>query len=174
MENPQILKNNAILNRLSSLPEKLLKLHETENVCEFLLHDLCDADCFDLKRAAYFVDNPDFDCLKGIAGFDATEKFVQAPIWETPELFAEHMKKAPFNQRVRGINRHSMRKAHQADDETTGVIANLLGLRQPLYCSWEMKHDNHGLLIYEMQLSCAVPQEVVRKGACLLGFCPIY
>lgn len=174
MDSSILMKQQAVLDRISSLPEKLLQLHTTENICEFLLYDLCDAECFDLKRAAYFVDNPDFDCLKGVAGFDAQERFVQAPIWETPELFVQHMQQAQFNQKVRSISRHSMQKLKQSDQEIIGVMAPLLGLQNPFYCSWQMKHDNHGLLIYEAELSCPIPQEIIRKGACLLGFCPIY
>ena len=59
------------------------------------------------------------------------------------------MKKAPFNQKVRSIIRPSMRKTHKSDQETTALVADYLGLQKPSYCSWQMKHDNHGILMYE-------------------------
>ena len=101
MERSEMLKKHAILNHLSTLPQKLLSVHGTENVTEFVLHDLCSTHCFDLKKAAYLVDNPDFDCLKGVAGFSAEEAYPQDAIWETPELFIAHMKKSAFNNKVR-------------------------------------------------------------------------
>ena len=46
-----MLKKHAILNHLSTLPQKLLSVHGTENVTEFVLHDLCSAHCFDLTKS---------------------------------------------------------------------------------------------------------------------------
>ena len=62
-------RHYTILNTLSKLPRKMLSLKGQENVTEFVLHELCHKNCFNLDKAAYFVDNPDFDCLKGMAGF---------------------------------------------------------------------------------------------------------
>ena len=42
---------------------------------EFVLHDICNPNCFNLQKAAFLVDNPDFDCLKGVAGFSADEAY---------------------------------------------------------------------------------------------------
>lgn len=174
MERSEMIKKHGILNHLTSLPEKVLSLHGIENTTDFVLHDLCNHNCFDLQKAAYLVDNPDFDCLKGIAGFSASEAFCQDTIWETPELFTAYMQKAPFHQKVRSIMQPSMRRASKSDQETTKFVADYLGLVKPSYCSWQMKHDNHGILIYETQLSCPVSPDILRNGACLLGFCPIY
>jgi hypothetical protein len=174
MERTQGLKKNTILNHLTTLPQKVLALHGVENVTEFVLHDLCNHNCFDLQKAAYLVDNPDFNVLKGIAGFSAQETFSHDVIWETPELFMEHMKQAPFNQKVRTIWQPSMHKVGKSDQEVTQIVADYLGLVKPAYCSWQMKHDNHGILIYEEQLQCPVPSDLLKNGACLLGFCPIY
>lgn len=169
-----MLKKHAILNQLSSLPQKVLSLHGQENVSDFVLHELCNQNCFDLKKAAYLVDNPDFDCLKGVAGYSLEEAYTKNPVWETPELFMAHMAKAQFNQKVRTILKSSMARANKSDAETTKMIGDYLGLSKPVYCSWKMKHDNHGILIYEMPTSCTVSDDVLLNGACLLGFCPIY
>lgn len=173
MEHSEILKRNTILNKLSTLPQKVLSLHGKQNIAEFVLHDLCSPQCFDLQKAAYVVDNPDFDCLKGIAGFSADQAYTSNLIWETPELFAEHMQKAPFNQKVRSINHSSMRRASKSDQDTTALVAEFLGLSRPSFCSWQMKHDNQGLLIYEVNC-CPVSPDILLNGACMLGFCPIY
>lgn len=173
MERPDILKKHEILNRLSALPQKLLRLHGNENVSEFVLHELCNHNCFNITKAAYLVDNPDFDCIKGVAGFSATEAFNSDAIWDNPESFTEHMKKSQFNTKVRDFMKPSMRRASKTDENTCHMVADFVGITKPGYCSWDMKHDNHGILIYETQISSPISQEMLRNGACFLGFCPI-
>lgn len=169
-----MLKKHAILNQLSTLPQKLLSLHGTNNVTEFVLHELCNPHCFDLKKAAYLVDNPDFDCLKGVAGFASNEAYKDT-IWDKPEAFIAHMEKSNFNNKVRSILKPSMARARRTDAETTKVIGEYLGIHNPAFCSWTMKHDNHGILIYETEPnSCPIYSDILRNGACLLSFCPIY
>lgn len=173
MERPDILKKHEILHRLSGLPQKLLRLHGNENVSAFVLHELCDSQCFNITKAAYIVDNPDFDCIKGVAGFSATEAYNNQPIWDNPEAFNEHVKKSEFNNKVRDFEKPSMRKASKSDEQTCHMVAEYVGISKPGYCAWDMKHDNHGMLVYETQLSCPVSQEILTNGACFLGFCPI-
>jgi hypothetical protein len=174
MERSEMLKKHAILTLLSTIPQKVLSLHGTDNITEFVLHELCNRDCFDFKKAAYLVDNPDFDCLKGIAGFSADEAYSKNVIWETPELFSEHMQKASFNKKVRNILKPSMARAHKSDAETNKMIGEYLGFKKPVCCSWKIKHDNHGILIYEMPTSDTVSDDLIVNGASLLGFCPIH
>jgi hypothetical protein len=174
MEPSQRNKNNMILNRLIELPQKIVALHETQNVPEFLLHELCKAECFDLKKAAYLVDNPDFNCLKGVAGFCADQMYNDTIVWETPELFSAHMQKAPFNQQVRSILHPSKRKSGTSDLETTKILGDYLGMDHPAFCTWPMKHDNHGILIYQANPHVTVCKQMLVNGACLLSFCPIH
>lgn len=175
MENA--VRHYAMLSRLSSLPRKMLSLKGHENITEFVLHELCNKQCFDLSKAAYFVDNPDFDCLKGVAGFCAVEAYnPETNIWANPSAFSTHMQGSQFNQKVRTITHKSMRKDNKKDQEIVDRVARELNLQTPGYYSWDMKHDNHGLLIYERQCkegdSCDV--DSVLNGLSLLGFCPIF
>ncbi len=172
MKQAEMLKKQEILDHLIALPQKVLSLHGIDQTPAFVLHDLCSTGCFDLKKAAYLVDNPDFDCFKGITGFSKEESFDEI-IWETPELFIKHMEDSPFNQKVRTINEVSPRRAGKTDHESIVRMSNYLGLNQPLFCTWKMKHDNHGILLYEAQNGFDV-SDTLNKGACLLGFCPIY
>lgn len=170
-------RHYAVLHRLSSLPRKMLSLKNHENVTEFVLHELCNKNCFNLAKAAYFVDNPDFDCLKGLAGFCADEAYtLQENIWAHPSAFSTHMQGAPFNQHVRTIMHSSMRKNNKCDQDIVDWAAQELHLQQPGYYAWDMKHDNHGLLIYERQFkegdSCDI--DSMLNGLSLLGFCPIF
>lgn len=173
MERPDILKKHEILHRLSSLPAHLLRLHGNENISEFVLHELCDANCFNITKAAYVVDNPDFDCIKGVAGFSINEAYNVKCIWDDPESFSEHMKKSSFNNKVRDFIKPSMRRAAQSDENTSKLVADFVGINKPAYCSWNMKHDNHGILVYETQISSPQDDEMLKNGACFLGFCPI-
>ena len=170
-----MLKKHAILNHLSSLPKKVLSLHGRQHISDFVLHDLCNPQCFDIKKAAYLVDNPDFDCLKGVAGFSDEEAYGSNTMWENPDLFVAHIEKSPFNNKVRSILKTSMSRSHKSEQETTQMIGEYLGILKPVYCSWPMRYDNHGILIYESEPnSCNVSSDILLNGACLLGFCPVY
>lgn len=68
-------RHKQVLVCLSCLPHKMLSVHGLSNATEFVLHELCQSSCFNLKKAAYFVDNPDFDRLQGVAGFNKEEEY---------------------------------------------------------------------------------------------------
>jgi len=142
-------------------------------VSQFVLHDICSADCLNLQKAAYVVDNPDFDCLKGVAGFSIQEAYPK-DLWQSPDSFIQHMEKASFNKKVRGLTVPSMRRNKKSDKDTTRFVADYLEIIDPVFCTWAMKHDNHGFLVYETQKSCPAATELVLNGACYLGFCPVY
>lgn len=168
----------AVLNRLSQLPRKMLSLRDQENMTEFVLHELCHADCFDLEKAAYFVDNPDFDCLKGVAGIWRPEVYATPSddIWQNPNAFSAHMQGSMFNQKVRDFVHSSLRKNKGSDEEIVHLIAQELHMDNPGYYSWDMKHYNHGLLVYEKpyKIGDACDVDTVLNGLSLLSFCPIF
>ena len=71
----------------------MLSCDNVENMIEFVLHCLCSEDCFNMPKAAYFVDNIDFNCLKGIAGYNHLEKYKEPGIWSKPENFSSSYEK---------------------------------------------------------------------------------
>jgi len=179
MDSDKILhRRHAILGCLTQLPRKMLSLKEKENITEFVMHELCKPECFNLEKAAYFVDNPDFDCLKGIVGIWRPEVYTDGDddIWQDPQSFSAHMQGSPFNQTVRGVMRPSLRKNNYSDNEVVEIIGRTLHMTNPGYYAWDMKHDNHGLLVYEKQCkdgdSCDL--DTVINGLSLLAFCPIF
>jgi hypothetical protein len=164
-----------ILSQLCKLPRKILSLQGHDNVTEFVLHDLCNERCFNFNKAAYFVDNPDFNCFKGIAGFSREEQYPNEDIWVDANLFSSHMKNASFNQKVRNFTRESLMRTGEKDSEVVQEIAQELGLKNHAYCSWNMKHENHGLLIYQAsEKPIKDKKEQLFNGVCLLSFCPIF
>lgn len=163
-----------ILRIISRLPRNMVKMHENENVSEFVLHELCCKDCFNLSKAAYFVDSPAFDCLKGVAGYAQDESCnLQMPIWDNPSDFSTHMQSSVFNKKVRECVQYSCKGCDNPDETIMQEIAKKLGMDNFKYCTWNMKHDNHGYLIYQ---TCGQEPDVddFLSGLSLLSFCPVF
>lgn len=164
----QILKCYAIL------PQKILMFHGRDNIVEFVLHTLCDEECLNLSKAAYFINNQDFDCLKGIAGFDKTLENGKSSIWDNPEKFSKHMKECVFNQKVRQTILQSSKRA-KSENELVTYLANELSISNPHFYSWDSKYDNRSILVFEpMEDDINLFDKELLKGLCLLGFCPIF
>ncbi len=167
---------HMILKYLSKIPQKMVSVHGIENTPEFVLHELCNENCFNIVRAAYFVDNPDFDHLKGVAGFCATEAYTDHDtMWHEPDTFTLYMRSCPFNQTVRSCNKQSIRKNGHVRDTVVQDIADNLGFSKPDLLEWKLKHDNHGLLLYDAQnFDNKVMHEYLQNGVHLLSFCPVF
>lgn len=164
----------ATLQILASLPKHMLRMHGQENISEFVLHELACKNCFNFSKAAYFVDNPAFNCLKGIAGYAQDEACeLSVSIWHNPDAFSQHMRTAPFNMKVRSCMQHSCKNCEIADEEVLGELAHKLDMNPFNYYTWDMKHDNHGYLLYQ---PCGdhPDQDHLSNGLSLLGFCPIF
>jgi hypothetical protein len=152
----------------------MLSVHGNENTTEFVLHDLCNKDCLNIKKAAYFVDNPDFNCFKGVAGFNEAESYPDNKSWDKPEHFTQFMKQCPFNQSVRNINGTSPHLTATDKQEFMNNLAQKLSFSQPHYFTWDMKHNNHGMLIFESNNPEEEIEEDFVQTFCILGFCPIF
>lgn len=172
MDAEKLRKHNELLKKLHNLPRQIAALHGTENIPAFVLHDLCHQTGFNFPKAAYLVDNPDFDCLKGIAGFDSAAAY-DKDIWQDPASFTDYINKSPFNQKVRTVSMKSLKRG-QSSDEIMSTLAQQLDLKSPACYSWNLKHDNHGLLLVEKNASCDISEEDILNGIHLLSFCPIH
>ena len=88
---PELLmdRNAQIAYSLRRLPRKMLQLHGLDNITDFVLHELCSKDCFNIPKAAYFVENPAFNCFKGVVGVSGTELQDVGDIWTNPEMFLQ-------------------------------------------------------------------------------------
>lgn len=166
-------RDQNILFCLSCIPQKMLQLKGSENTTEFVLHELCDFNCFNFSKAAYFVDNPDFNCCKGVAGCCAQERYHNPEdAWKKPEPFTKHMESAAFNRKVRQMSDVSL--SHKLDEMVKNFSIQL-DIKNPEFYTWDLKHDNKGILIFEKnpegydEVKHHLPQ-----GLSLLGFCPIF
>ncbi len=169
--------HSRVIDRLRRLPRKMLLLHGLDNVTEFVLHELASKDCFDLKKAAYFIDNPDFNCFKGVAGISNTEISGIEDIWVSPDAFTKSMTASPFNQHVRSFTYKSHKKNDELYEKVANDLANELGLECYDFYVWDMKHDNHGFLVCEkndVSLQEKLHDDIVIDGLSLLSFCPVH
>lgn len=167
-------RGRTVLQTLTSLPKHMLSLQGRENISEFVLHDICRSDCFNLPKAAYFIDNPDFDCCKGVAGFSAAEQFPHEVIWDHPETFSDFMQHASFNQKVRNLVHPSYHRCKTCEKDMVHDLASAIGVRDPLYYIWDLKHDNKGVLIFERMPGDTHDLDSYLHGLYMLSFCPIH
>lgn len=171
-------RHHAVLKHLSLLPKRIVLLHckeqEHHNISDFVLHDFCDESCFDFNKAAYFVDNPDFNYLKGISGISKEDGTCSdhKVVWEDPDEFIGLLKKSPFNKKVRSIEQCSL----QSDDmHKLQELAEQLSFHNYDYCTWQMKHGNRGILLFEKHDNTEphLVEEHLPQCVYLLSLCPV-
>ena len=164
-----------ILLKASHFPKQLIMHHERSNAAEFILHGLAAPDCFNLTKAAYFVDNPDFNHFQGVVGHNAHEAYTNDH-WQTPDLFSNHMKDKVFNQVVRGISLPSVQRSGKNPTVVCEELAYSLGMEEHRFFSWPLKHANQGYVLFEHGNSHAheLIDEHLQLIAHLLGFCPFF
>ena len=169
-------RHKQLLVCLSHLPSKMLSIHGLANITEFVLHELCQSSCFNLKKAAYFIDNPDFDCLQGVAGFSKEEEYRKNDdFWRSPEEFTEHMRSCVFNNKVRSLQRTSIHKVQGSHEHIARDLASQLSFQQPYsMLSWPLKHDNKGMLVFERDDAEEGVDEFITNGLHFLAFCPVF
>jgi len=169
-------KQVNLLKNLIQMPANLVKMHGSHNLTEFVLHELATPDNFHFGKIGYFVDNPDFDCFKGVVGYDREQAYPHShSIWDNSDAFTNHMQSASFNQKVRDYARPSIKRGSMCNQDIVDEIASTFSFNSPSYYCWQMRHDNHGMVMYEFvnghdhwdqeDFSCAMH---------LLSLCPIF
>ena len=143
-------KESKLLKHLGNLRKMMVHNHELDNLSEFVLHDLCKPECFNLNKAAYFVNNPDFRCLQGISGYHDRElKSISNDSWNDQKKFISVMQNSEFNQQVRKKCSVNFEKGTSSELYTAQKLADELEIDNPQYFVWDLKYANHGLFIYE-------------------------
>ncbi|MBP6869793.1 hypothetical protein KBC04_02840 [Candidatus Babeliales bacterium] len=178
MENKSCqVSESKLLQHLGNLRKKMIQNHELENLSEFVLHDLCTGPCFQVNKAAYFINNPDFNLVRGIAGYHHQEPHAQVrDVWTHQKQFIAGMQDSDFNKKVRVNNLHSAFEFGKSSEKyLVEKLADELEIANPLYHVWNLKHANHGLLIYESNVDDQKHvQDHVLDGFYYLSFCPVY
>jgi len=158
---------------LSKLPEKIIAVHGLSNATEFILHALCKESGLPVQRIAYFVDNPDFDWCKGVAGFASEEQECSdSDVWKDFDYFTRVMQEAPFNQKIRSLSSPSF--GPQGISEFRERIKQELPFNDPVCFSSGIKNDNIGILVVDELPDQDSFEESLHSAGCLLGMCPVF
>ena len=165
-----------LLQMLLDLPNKILYHHEIEGLAQLILHDVSHDHHFGFKRASYLVDSPEFDSLRGVAGFAEGEcDYHKEDLWSDPRSFLHDMREARFHNELLKLTRQSVKKdvLHAGKQELIRGVAHDLGMVNPWVYSFDMRHGNHGILIVEegvKQLD-EDDHELLTHVAAMLGLC---
>lgn len=168
------VSEGKLLQHLGNLRKMIVHNHELENLSEFVLHELCAGPCLNINKAAYFVNNPDFKILRGVTGYSKQESQVY-DAWNNQKQFAETMQNSTFNQKVRSCSQGNFDKGDRSEKYIMDKLADQLEIENPEYHVWNLKHANHGLLIYDPSKDDINHlQEHLFDSLHYLGFCPVY
>ena len=166
-----------LVSRLLDLPHKILSHDDIEGLQQLVLYELAHDESFGFKKASYLIDNPEFDCLKGVAGYDRDEhaKDLNSNPWDNPRAFLDEAKTAKFHQNVSSFMHTSLCRQGDAAGPNNDVIQQLgskLGMQNSSFITWRMRHGNHGILLFE---AGALPHErrrdLLQHFVALLSMC---
>lgn len=168
---------HAVIETLLKLPHKIIRHHELDVLTHIVMHEIAHHSLFGLKRALYLVDNPDFDHLKGVAGYCEKEcQHHQEDLWKDPQQFKSDMHVADFHHKTQAYLGKSFKPKHinVHDFDQIVDLAHGLGLEDPHFFSWEMKHGNQGLFIFEKNKDLGVKEHNLLSNAVVfLSLCPL-
>lgn len=168
-------RDRCLVNLVTGLPHKILENYSVDGLSQMVLHDLSHDQGFALNKATYLVDNPDFDHLLGVAGYDHSEcHFHKEDIWSDPAAFKTDMEKAEFHQHIRKLLGGSFKRKdinlNDADD--VRELGKQLGLAEPSFFSWKNRYGNHGLFLYEKNDKiCLWRHGLLKNISGLLSMC---
>jgi len=174
------LIEQELVHSLLSLPQKIIRHHGVSGLAQLVLHELAHDHNFKLKKAIYLADNPEFDHLLGVAGYSQDDCGLHAAdVWQNPEKEISSINESLYSKNIKNFLQKSMKAQHldfHNKEEIEGV-GKQLGIEKPQFLSWDLKHGNHGLLIFEYADSSSLDllrQKLFTHAAALLGFCPIF
>ena len=162
------------LLKLGTIPEKMIRTHGCENLAEFVLHEICNEPCLAFTRMAFFLDNPDFNCFKGIVGICGQERFSHNDTWNNVTDFSQHMRNAPFNQSIRSVARDSVTRTGAHWERYAHELAEQVTVENHGWYIFSAKHGNTGLLIFTPNELSDHARMTLTTGASLLGLCPVF
>ncbi len=170
------VSERKLVEDILALPHKIVQNHHVDGLAQLVLYDISHSGRFGFKKAAYFVDNPDFDCLHGIAGFSDGEFEPEEDVWVSPAKHIGSMNGLAFNKNVKAFRSNSFNRK-KIDISDTSQICDLtgeLGIEKPHAMGWQLKHGNHGIFVYEPREDvCIWRKSVLASIVALLGLCAL-
>lgn len=169
------MQERGLIDLVTGLPHKILQNYAVDGLSQMVLHDLGHEHGFGFAKATYLLDNPDFDHLVGVAGYDKQEcHFHKDDIWHDPTCFKGDMDKAAFHSHVRQLLANSFKRKdiNLEDAKDVQELGKQLGFASPSFFSWETKFGNHGLLIYEQNDKiCLWRHGLLKNISAVLSLC---
>lgn len=165
-----------LVSRLLDLPHKILSHDDLDGIQQLVLYELAHDESFGLTKASYLIDNPEFNCLKGVAGYDKAECCVIAgkDPWEDPRVAIDSMRQGKFHQQVSSFMHSSLARTNQTDLDTDAIatLSSKIGMQHSSFVTWPMRHGNHGILLFEENdLPHERRRELLQHFVALLGLC---
>lgn len=163
----------STVDNIIEIPQKILEFHHKAGLTDFVLQKIASDKCFSFNRAAYLVDNPDFNFLKGICGFCKNSN---------PDNFStitdqllQQISKADYNNKVKTFQKTSL-KANNIDLKSSQTLSELsyaLEIPNPQVYSWDLKNNNFGILIFKSEIDhcCDWKKNLLEKVTAFLGMC---
>lgn len=169
--------NEKMIEDLLHIPHKIQRHHDADELAPIVLHDLGHDNHFGFNRAIYLIDNPEFNCLKGVAGYCKDECALHHDnVWHSPHTFAHDMQNAHFHKATKDFSKNTCLGKHNDIDvdnpEDLIALGTQLGLKNPSFLTWKMRHGNHGILLFEEGHEiCARRRDLLRHATALLSLC---
>ncbi len=168
-------KEKELLARFGGFSKNMVKHHQLENLSEFIIHDLCSQDLFNINKAAYLVNNPDFKCLKGVTGYHQAEAFKKDNSWQSQKDFTSHMKDASFNNKVRSVADKSLiLEDTRVEKNKIEDLMLQFQMKDPIFHVWDMKYDNQGIFIFERPEHSDIVEDHLLNFLQILSFCSVF
>lgn len=164
-----------LLAQLLGLPHKILSHHEHAGLAPLILHELGHDSAFKFKKASYLVNNPDFDCVRGFAGYCTDDCcHHDSDMWGSVDASASNLQQAPFHKHTAEFCGKSL--AHNPDgslnQDELKTLCGTLGIDNPSILTWKMRHGNHGILLFEADdLDRARRQDLLNHFVPMLSLC---
>ncbi len=174
-ENDVHLSDATFLQEFLKIPRHILSNRDIDGLAHVVLHAIGHDSHLGLNRAAYLVNNPDFNRLQGVAGFSKDEcRFHDSDVWENPSAFSKRMEKAPFHQKIKTVVRQSFHK-NMSPVHHAQLLSQELGMKMSDVHVWDTKQGNHGIFIFEegARAVCRKIDGLLEQIAALLELCPI-
>jgi len=173
------MSNEQLVKLLLDLPNKILRHEDLQELSQIILHELCHKNHLGLKKATYMVDNPEFGCMRGVAGYNKGEcKMHKKDLWADPHAFSKDMASADFHNKMRSFEHASICKGNKEECQELHKLGKEIGLVDPKVYKWDMRNGNRGVLIFEEDRDecgkCDSSPAVLDKAAALLGLCRLH
>lgn len=170
---PLSREDQQLIEILAHLPQRMVKHHHDHHLSQFVLYEISKG--FGLSKAIYLVDNPDFDHLRGIAGYCNKEMQVSHnDIWSNLDSVRGEIVEKPFHENVK---KHLTESFKRKQGEFSNLqelhdIGVKMGMENPACLVWDGRNGNHGVFVFEKGSQVGVWRySLLGKIISLLSLC---